>query len=425
MATFKAIIYQHHKKADGTYKVKIRVIHKRKIKYIPTEIHVSKEDITKSLKIKNQSILDTLDATIKRYRDIINSLGERLDAMSVDQIIEHIQSHKNNNKSFSLDFINFGREHVKYLEENNQIGTAKGYAVTLNSLERFIGPELDINTITTKFLNSYVSWLDASFGTKENSVRSRYLSSIKTLHNLAKLKYNDEDLGNINIPLSPFKKFEMPKARATKKRALPAETIQAISHIPYEDNEKRGGKYFNLAKDVFMLSFGLIGMNTVDLLTCPPIKNGRLTYNRTKTKTRRSDRAEISIKIEPEILTLIEKYKDPDGKRAFSFYQMFKDHYRFNAIVNKYLKKIGSIEIIGIDNLQFYAARHSWATIAMNKARVDKYTVHAALNHSDPTMAITDIYIEKDYSLIDEANRKVLDYVKLEIPEIVDVLQEK
>ncbi|MDR1202421.1 MAG: hypothetical protein LBL58_12470, partial [Tannerellaceae bacterium] len=40
----------------------------------------------------------------------------------------------------------------------------------------------------------------------------------------------------------------------------------------------------------------------------------RITYNRIKTKNRRADKAEISIKIEPEIKKLIEKYRDPiDG----------------------------------------------------------------------------------------------------------------
>lgn len=58
--------------------------------------------------------------------------------------------------------------------------------------------------------------------------------------------------------------------------------------------------------------------------------------------------------------------------------------------------------------MEFYAARHSWATIARNDAKVDMYTVHTALNHVDETMKVTDIYIKKDNSLIDEANKSVL-----------------
>jgi integrase len=88
---------------------------------------------------------------------------------------------------------------------------------------------------------------------------------------------------------------------------------------------------------------------------------------------------------------------------------MFSSHTTFNACVNKELKSIG--EKVGVPGLNFYSARHSWATLAVNTARVDKYTVHAALNHADTTMRVTDIYIKKDYSLIDEANEKVLDII--------------
>ena len=36
MATFKAEVYAHQKRADGTYNIKIRVIHQQRKKYIPT-----------------------------------------------------------------------------------------------------------------------------------------------------------------------------------------------------------------------------------------------------------------------------------------------------------------------------------------------------------------------------------------------------
>jgi integrase len=76
-------------------------------------------------------------------------------------------------------------------------------------------------------------------------------------------------------------------------------------------------------------------------------------------------------------------------------------------MINKGLKRIG--EKLGVDDLEFYAARHSWATIARSAAvGIDKYTVHEALNHSDSRMKITDIYIDRDWSNIWNANKKVL-----------------
>ena len=59
----------------------------------------------------------------------------------------------------------------------------------------------------------------------------------------------------------------------------------------------------------------------------------------------------------------------------------------------------------------FYISRHSWATIALNKVGIDKYIVHAALNHIDESMRVTDIYIERDFVNENKANAKVVRYV--------------
>lgn len=77
--------------------------------------------------------------------------------------------------------------------------------------------------------------------------------------------------------------------------------------------------------------------------------------------------------------------------------------------MNKGLKQIGTA--LGIDDLEFYAARHSWATIARNDCGIDQYTVHAALNHVDDKMRVTDIYIAKDWGPVNDANLKVMNYV--------------
>lgn len=52
MATFKAEVYAHQKKEDGTYNIKIRVTHNKKKKYLATVWYVTQKDLTRSLKIK-------------------------------------------------------------------------------------------------------------------------------------------------------------------------------------------------------------------------------------------------------------------------------------------------------------------------------------------------------------------------------------
>ena len=139
------------------------------------------------------------------------------------------------------------------------------------------------------------------------------------------------------------------------------------------------------------------------------MKGKTITYNRTKTKDRRLDKAQLKVDIPKLAPPLIEKYKDKSGKRLFIFYQYYVDEKGFNKAINYGLKEIG--RLLEIDDLEYYAARHSWATIALNKVGIDKYTVHAALNHVDETMKVTDIYIERDFVNENKANAKVVKYV--------------
>ena len=58
--------------------------------------------------------------------------------------------------------------------------------------------------------------------------------------------------------------------------------------------------------------------------------------------------------------------------------------------------------------LSIYWARHTWATIA-SELDIPKETIAKALGHGGSS--VTDIYIDFDMRKVDEANRKVIDYV--------------
>ena len=289
---------------------------------------------------------------------------------------------------------------------------------------RFIGKEeLDVNLITTNFLDSFKAFLN-----KEREVRTKklilqgkrvpsnrslslYLVSIKKLFKEAQKKYNKRENNLILIPNNPFIDFEIPKQEATRKRAIPADIIKKVWKLPYKDMKKgyKSTCRYNLAKDCFILSFCLMGINSADLYNATEMVNNTIIYNRTKTKDRRLDNAQMKVAIPKIVLPLIEKYRDKSGKRLFNFYQYYADEKGFNKAINYGLKEIGTI--LGVDDLEYYAARHSWATIALNKVGIDKYIVHAALNHIDDSMKVTDIYIERDFVNENKANAKVVKYV--------------
>ena len=230
------------------------------------------------------------------------------------------------------------------------------------------------------------------------------MSKIQALFNRAKLEYNDEDAGLIRISNNPFAKYKIPKQPITRKRSLTDEQIRAIKE--YRIPENMLGVI--IARDVFLMSFFMVGMNTVDMFYLNPPVDNRFEYERRKTRTRRDDRAFISIKVEPELEPYLERYKDSVGDRAFNFFIRYASHKQFVHKVNLNLKKIGNA--LGIPDLTLYAARHSWATIARNDCGISMDDVATSLNHKSG-YNVTDTYVKKDWSRIDKANRKVIDFV--------------
>ena len=419
MLTIKAEIKRSELKVDGTYNVKIRFTLDRKVKRLSTNLFVTQQDLTKSLKFKEDtSIKREIDRLVLYYREQCLKLQLDQNHYSLDEIIEFLNGEQE--KQQTIDFIKFSREWIA----STTIKGAPNYTTAINALVRFVGKEeLDINLITLDFLEQFKAFLigERDARTKKlmqqgkrvtsNRTLSLSLVSIKKLFNEAKRKFNKKDKNLILIPNSPFEDFKIPKQEATRKRAIPADIIKKVWKLPYKDMKKgyKSTCRYNLAKDCFILSFCLIGINSADLYNATKMRGNTIIYNRTKTKARRLDGAKMMVDIPKIVQPLIDKYKDSTGKRLFNFYQYYGDEKTFNKAINSGLKEIGSI--LEVDDLEYYAARHSWATIALNKVGIDKYIVHAALNHIDDSMKVTDIYIERDFVNENKANAKVVKYV--------------
>lgn len=158
------------------------------------------------------------------------------------------------------------------------------------------------------------------------------------------------------------------------------------------------------SRDMFMMMFYMMGINIGDLYRLDQPVDGRLNYERSKTDTDDNEMFMLSIKIEPELQILIDKYSSKgflsDVKNRYSSIDSFR------SSLNKGLKEIG--EEISISKLSSNWARHSWASIARNKADISKPDIDFCLGHVSKEHKMTDIYIDIDYSICDKANRKVL-----------------
>jgi hypothetical protein len=393
MATFKTMIKKGNKRADGTWNVVIRFTHDTKVRFIPTSMYVSKKDITASYKIKNTNIIDRGNDLIKAYREKINELNLELNDIDIDTIVSFLRQKRDKR---GVSFTDFAHQWIA----RSEIKGIKNYKTAVNALCSFMGRDnILCEEITVKTMKAFENALK-----DRPRAQSLYPNSIKTIFNAAREYYNDEDNDIIHIRHS-LDKYKPVEQNIAEKRALDVETIRTIFNLPYKHLSTNNRH--DLALDCFRLSFCLMGMNSADLYNATEYDGTTIIYDRTKTKDRRRDNARMQVDITDHIRPIVEKYKGKE--RVFNFYERFTTMESFNRAINIGLKDIG--KEIGIERLQFYAARHSMATIAVNEVGISKYIVNDMLNHTDQSLRITELYIKKDFRPINEANVKLLDYV--------------
>ncbi|MDR1698605.1 MAG: hypothetical protein LBR75_02115 [Prevotellaceae bacterium] len=435
--TFDYIIYKYERKKDKTRSVIIRITKDRKKNYVRTSFLLTREDLTKSFKIRNQKYIDVLEDLLRLCRKWANDNAVLLPQMSIEQVSEVVEQIVKNGgeikkikeiKKFTLDFIRFGIDFSNELIKQGKEGTGRNRLNAVRNLNKFlislgypVGNDgyvsFDINDFRAKTVKNYIEWIKNSpppKGKKKGErAQSLYPITLRKIHNEAKERYNDYDEDIMNIPFSPFDRIKLGETSQTRKRARMPKQIRGIAELiqrsVYREWSMKND-LFNLSKDVFILSFGLMGINSADLFYATDYSEGRISYKRQKTKDRRADEAFFSVKVEKEVAELFERYRDKSGKRVFCFYKMYSTKDTFNYSLNKGLKRVGAA--LDIEDLEFGAARHSWGTIARNECKLSKHDVSEFMNHApEGSMKTTDIYLKKDYTLQDEANRKVLELV--------------
>lgn len=385
-------------KSDGGRNVMLRLVSGRTQKHIPIGVSLEKGDYRVypdgRIRVTNDekyfSIEDTLaDLTRKMNAILKDSLGLTL---SADDLYAAM-TRKGGGDVRAMNFFTFADDYLSKTE----IKGKKNYVTMLNSLQRYnMGLRtLPFASVTFSFLQGY------SLSLKDKPrAQSLYLGALRHIYKQACLMYNDDD----NTYLSPtlFDRFKVPRQKPKGQRALPVNVLREFFSFPSETGREE------LARDCCMLSLCLMGTNSVDLYNARTYRDGKLIYERTKTKDRRSDSARIEIEVHDIVKPLFEKYRSSDGKHVFLFAERYADPQQFNRAINIGLKGIG--KRMGVDGLQFYQFRHSVASIARNELHYAKSDIDEMLNHVGGNR-IADIYIKRDFSVINEINRRVIEFI--------------
>lgn len=399
MATTKFYLDTRNAKAGKTAPLKIAVTQKGKTALIHLGIHLLPEQWDKTAgRIVGHPNKFALNNYITKRRQDIDSVilkltetGEiaRLSAMDIKKRItaSFCPDAEQTNDSFMERFLAFAM--------SKKESTKAIYMHTYRRMAAYCGGALEglsFEDITKEWLTGFDTFLQGTSPSK--NARNIHLRNIRAVFN--------EAIDDGVTSAYPFRRFKI-RPVATPKRALRVDQIRLLFGFPVE---KHAVKYL----DMFKLIFFLVGINLIDLCHLKEIRDGRIEYYRSKTGRL------YSIKVEPEAMEIIERYRG-DGF-LLDIMDRYGCHKNYMRRLNENLKRIGEVKRTGrggkkvfspaFPGITSYWARHSWATIAAS-LDIPKETIAAALGHGGNT--VTDIYIDFDQGKVDEANRRVMDWV--------------
>lgn len=387
MARVKFYLDKRVEHSDGRYPLKLNISQHGRTALLSLNIYLSPEQWDekngKVIMHPNRAAFNAILVRRKADAEILIAdlaASGKLRKMSPTDIRRAIAKDANpENEKISRDVLSVFEDMISHKGKE----TAGVYRGTLTRLKEFCP---NLNKIHFEDIN--VRWITdfhifvAKYAPAINSQRN-HLRVLRTLFNYA---IDNEITDNY-----PFKRIKI-HSEPTRKRALTLEQMR--SFIAFPTNEKCE-KY----KMFFILIFLLRGINIVDLLRLKSVNGDRIEYRRSKTKKT------YSIKVEPEAYEIIERLK---GKAHLLYPLDETDNYKtFSKHLNEEIKKIGA-QIQNFPDITSYWARHTWATIAAS-LDIPKETIAAGLGHSGNT--VTDIYIDFDMRKVDDANRRIIDWV--------------
>ena len=420
MITFEPIIISNHKRPDGSYPVKIRVYFNGKSRRLATTWMCQPSELTRTKKgtykiKKDAGVRDKAKELIKKMRKVTdNFLTAELEDKDVDWVVRKIKDGMREEK-FSLDFFEWAD---KYILTKN-LSTRKAYERALNTLERYLGERvLDINDISKIMLLEFMEYVDnepkmsynrktkTSVPTKKTKVAkassSLLLMKLQHIFNAAKDRYNDEDDDIIRIPRSPFDSIKKVFPSGGKgQKALDRKIIQRMIFAQTDDPCVR------TAIDAFIVSFGLMGANLADLYYATPIQGNEWIYHRLKTANRRADGAEMRVVIPSQIEPYLKRLQEGGEGEWWlpELHRIGAKKHTCNEKINDYLRRWQ--KSAEVEDFTFYAARHSFATIA-RALGVDLAAVNDCLCHKDG-LEMGRRYAPLTWEQKNEVNKKVIE----------------
>lgn len=203
--------------------------------------------------------------------------------------------------------------------------------------------------------------------------------------------------GIVKYEIHPFAYTKMPRSAIKQVDISIDDFIKIRKFTPTY-------KRLELAKDLFLLSFYLGGINLVDIMNID-FSGNELHFIRKKTRYSDQEPKPITFTMPQEARIIVNKYITKNGLLDFQYNFSYKN---FQCYLNKCLKMLATEVGIKTD-FCFYSARKTFAQFASDLGIPDNI-IDYCLGHSDKTRGVIRYYVRIKQKKADIAIRRVIDY---------------
>ena len=400
MAQLSFVVVPSRVNSDGTHTIRLKITNVNTTRYILTKYKIGSEKQFQNGKVVKHpqaaAINQKLNIMLGEYEDLLSKMGNaRATATEIKNFIEQP-------RFVGEDLCEYAKKYIAELNNNGQDSYARNMGYTLKYLTECFGENVALSSINTSAIKMWEKWL-VRMGYSPTTINIR-MSHLKALLNAAVTE------GIVEYKIFPFRGYKMP-AKNVREIWISKDELKKLREAEFSGVSERR---HTVARDLFMLSFYFAGINLTDLMDAR-LDGDTINFVRKKTAAKKQGEKGVSLTIQPEARTIIDKYITDDGKLDFGY--NYSQYEQFRSFVTKGLNKIG--EVLGFEKkLMFYSARKTFVQFGQQLG-IPLYVLEYAIGQSIKDSNSRPIF---DYMKVmrfqaDLAIRKIIDHSLDDAPE--------
>lgn len=390
MTTLKLAVVPAKVLKSGKHKIRIAIGHKQETRYLVTRFVIDSPS-----QFRDGQVVDAPYASHinMKLRNLLNTYQEALDKINTNSYTcSQIAEYLSNYREGTCPFTDIANEYIGGMIKEGRKSTAQLYQKTTDYFLDSVGHDSMLEGITPRTIKDFDLYLkQRNFSP---ATRGTHMAHLKAIINYA-IKYR-----KVSYEAHPFEFYEKPDC-SVRELDISVDEVRLIRDAEVTE------KSLCMARDLFMLSYYLGGINLIDLMQINFKGKDTIEYIREKSKNTKKGDKKISFTIPDEAKPIIKKWMGKNGKLNFG-YKLSYDNFR-KYVTKEIIRLAGRI---GIEkHVVYYSARKSFVQHGFElgiSLETLEYCIGQSMKANRPIFN----YVKIMRKHADEAIRKILDNLR-------------